>query len=134
MQTGITDFGLKLHGHCRALVHALGPLGATFIILLAMSPAGWADLPTPVDPDSGTAADGDFIDFFKYTVKDILLIAAVVISTVSFIIVSIASFMKFNEARRDRAEWGEVFTLVGVGAFLLVATGFLLNQTLDIIV
>ena len=116
----------------RSVLNGQGPLMLLFLAMLAANNA-WAVLPAPITPDSGTAAAGDFIDYFKWSVKDILLIGGLVISTVSFLIVSISAFMKFNEARRDRAEWGEVFTLVGVGAFLLVATGFLLNQTLTII-
>ncbi len=132
MQTTIYDFGQRAGNFGRSVLRGLGPYSLP-LLAFAMSNA-WADLPAPIDPDSGAADDGDFIDYFKFTVKDILLIGALVISTVSFLIVSISAFMKFNEARRDRAEWGEVFTLVGVGAFLLVATGYLLNQTLDIIV
>ena len=133
MQTAIYDFGQRAGNFGRSVLNGLGPYLMPLLALFAISNT-WADLPTPIAPDSGAAADGDFIDYFKFTVKDILLIGALVISTISFLIVSISAFMKFNEARRDRAEWGEVFTLVGVGAFLLVATGFLLNQTLEIIV
>ena len=132
MHKAIDNFGQKAGHLGRSVLNGVGPYLIPLCTLLAMSHA-WADLPAPIDPDSGSANDGDFIDYFKFTAKDILMIGALLISTVSFLIVSISAFMKFNEARRDRAEWGEVFTLVGVGAFLLVATGFLLNQTLDII-
>jgi len=133
MQTVSDDIGQSVGHFARSVARGLSPILLGLIACFVMSNA-WADLPAPIDPDSGSAGAGDFIDYFKFTAKDILLIAGVVISTVSFLIVSISAFYKFNEARRDRAEWGEVFTLVGVGAFLLVATGFLLNQTLNIIV
>lgn len=133
MQTVIYRFGQRASSFGRSILNGIGPFLFPLLALFVMSNA-WADLPAPIDPESGAADDGNYIQYFKFTVKDILLIGALVISTVSFLIVSISAFMKFNEARRDRAEWGEVFTLVGIGAFLLVASGFLLNQTLEIIV
>ena len=92
-----------------------------------------AALPTPVNPDSGTAAAGDYLDYIKWHTKDILLVAGLFISTIGFLIVAFVGFQKFNEARRGKAEWNEVLILALVGAGLLVFAGFLLNESTGVI-
>lgn len=92
-----------------------------------------AQLPAPIDPKSGTAAAGDFIEFTKFTMKDILLIAGTVLITVAFIWVSYSAFAKFNQARMGRAEWSEVFVTAGVAAVLLVFGAFMVNQSTTVI-
>ncbi len=133
MRTTMQRHARTVNRFGRSVLRGLFPHLIPLLALLAMTTYGWAALPAPISPDSGTAAAGDFIDYMKFTIKDILLIIALVVSTAGFIIVAFSAFAKFNEARRDRAEWGEVFTLVLVGGFILVAAGFLLNQTLEII-
>ena len=125
--------GLSLARACVRYVGSIGFWAFAAYAAVVTSPA-LAQLPTPVDPDSGTVADGDYIDYMKFTTKDIVLVLLAIVMTVGFLIVGMSTFNKFMEARRGRAEWSEVGITAGIGAALLVGAAFLFGQAETVIV
>lgn len=103
---------------------------ATFFVMPELARAA---LPAPLDPKSGAPADGDFIDYFKFTANDTLIAAGLLISAVCFAIAGWSTFAKFMQARQGRAEWSEVAVVGGVAGVLLVLTSYLLNQSAGIV-
>ena len=92
-----------------------------------------AQLPTQVDPDSGTVRDGNILDAVRFYAKDIFLLAGVIIATVIFILVTTNAIAVYKEIRDGRRTWGDLGMHAGAGAVLIVFVVFLLTQAQDII-
>ena len=80
-----------------------------------------AQLPTQVDPDSGTVRDGNILDAVRFY------------ATVIFILVTTNAIAVYKEIRDGRRTWGDLGMHAGAGAVLIVFVVFLLTQAQDII-
>lgn len=75
----------------------------------------------------------EFIDNLTDFVGAAGLFLILLIAIVAFIWIGWMLLAKFNDARKDRAEWGEVGLLAVVAAGVLVIVGFVLGEANDII-
>ena len=94
--------------------------------------AALAALPTAVSP-STSPASGDWLGLIQGYAKDAAIVLGLIVSAAGFIWVAYTGFAKFNDARRGKAEWGEVALLGVAGAGVLIFASFLLNEAAQII-
>lgn len=104
----------------------------TLGLALVMIQTAMGALPTAVAPSTAPAA-GDWLGLIQGYAKDAGVVLGLVVSVAGFVWVSYTGFAKFNDARRGKAEWGEVALLGVVGAGVLVFASFLLNEAATII-
>ncbi len=109
----------------------------TFMGLLAfISFKVQAVLPPPPATAGGTAAGGGSSDYLT-VIKDFAGIAieniGLIIAGAAFSWIAWITIAKFNDARKDRAEWAEVMLSAVAGAGVLVFMAFLLNESKNVI-
>lgn len=97
-----------------------------------MNPVG-AALPVQTPPTTVSAAAGDWLNLILGYIADAGKVLGLAVAVFAFLYVAWSGFAKFNEARRGRAEWGEVVVLGVVGAALLLLAGFLLTEAANTI-
>ncbi|OLU25506.1 integrating conjugative element membrane protein [Pseudomonas sp. PA15(2017)] len=102
------------------------------LALLAAAPA-WscAALPTPDAPSRGQGSG--FLQLLQNYAYDIAVVAALGISAVAFIVVSMNVVQKFNEVTTKKATWTEFFILVLIGGGLLIIVIWLANKAVEIL-
>lgn len=109
------------------------PAGLTALAAASVPFQTMAALPTQTPPTSVSAGSGDWLNLILGYIGDAGLVAGLAIAVIGFLYVSYAGYQKFNEARQNRAEWGEVITLAIVGAGLLMISSFLLTEASNVI-
>ena len=122
----------KLKGLFTRVYHKLGlPLMASFILLPMQAMAA---MPTAVDSGaSGAATSGDWLALLTgYVDKGTDLIAWGV-AILGFIVLAVVTLLKFNDARKGRAEWNEVGLTAGVGTVILLFMVFLATEATKVI-
>ncbi len=92
-----------------------------------------AALPVQTAPTTVSAAAGDWLNLILGYIADAGKVLGLAVAVFGFLYVSWSGFAEFNEARRGRAEWGEVIVLGVVGAALLLVAGFLLTEAANTI-
>ncbi len=92
-----------------------------------------AALPVQTPPTTVSAAAGDWLNLILGYIADAGKVLGLAVAVFAFLYVAWSGFAKFNEARRGRAEWGEVVVLGVVGAALLLLAGFLLTEAANTI-
>ncbi len=102
------------------------------LVGVAMNPAQ-AALPVQTPPTTVPAAAGDWLNLILGYIADAGKVLGLAVAVFAFLYVAWSGFAKFNEARRGRAEWGEVVVLGVVGAALLLLAGFLLTEAANTI-
>lgn len=80
-----------------------------------------------------SAAAGDWLNLILGYIADAGKVVGLAVAVFAFLYVAWSGFAKFDEARRGRAEWGEVVILGVVGAALLLLAGFLLTEAANTI-
>ncbi|MBK1674805.1 TIGR03745 family integrating conjugative element membrane protein [Ectothiorhodospira shaposhnikovii] len=101
--------------------------------LLAAAGSGQANLPTPINPESGSYQDGNWLQLIKGYIGDGAVILGLAIAIVGLLWVAYTAVAKFNECRTGKAEWSELGVLGIVGAAVLLFIMFLLNEAAKII-
>ena len=122
----------KLKGLFTRVYHKLGlPLMASFILLPMQAMAA---MPTAVDSGaSGAATSGDWMALLTgYVDKGTDLIAWGV-AILGFIVLAVVTLGKFNDARKNKAEWSEVGLTAGVGVVILLFMVFLSTEATKVI-
>jgi integrating conjugative element membrane protein (TIGR03745 family) len=122
----------KLKGLFTRVYHKLGlPLMASFILLPMQAMAA---MPTAVDSgSSGAATSGDWLALLTgYVDKGTDLIAWGV-AILGFIVLAVVTLGKFNDARKNKAEWSEVGLTAGVGVVILLFMVFLSTEATKVI-
>lgn len=99
--------------------------------MLWSMPAG-AVLPTPTAPSTAPAA-GDYVGIVKGYGKDAALALGLLIAATLLIWLVWATVAKFDEARKGRAEWGEVGLTALMAGGVAVFGMFLLNEASTVI-
>lgn len=74
------------------------------------------------------AAGGDVATTLKALISEYIIIGLLAIAAIAFVVVAWSVIGKFNDARRGRADWGEVVVPFVVGAGLLVFIGYLVTE------
>ncbi|MCP4305810.1 MAG: TIGR03745 family integrating conjugative element membrane protein [bacterium] len=92
-----------------------------------------AALPVQTAPTTVSAAAGDWLNLILGYIADAGKVLGLAVAVFGFLYVAWSGFAKFNEARRGRAEWGEVVVIGVVGAVLLLLAGFLLTEAANTI-
>jgi integrating conjugative element membrane protein (TIGR03745 family) len=116
----------------RHLMLRLAALAVLMVLIGVGLPEALAVLPTPVAP-STSPASGDWLGLIQGYAKDAGIVLGLIVSVAGFIWVAYTGFAKFNDARRGKAEWGEVALLGVAGAGVLIFASFLLDQASKII-
>lgn len=107
--------------------------GVIFITLIGSSFAAKADLPTPVDPSSGSA-NGNYLAFMQGWSGDAIEYIALVISGAGFLWIGWILLSKFNEARSSNdPDWGSVGLTAVIAGVLLAIVSFFLNEAVGVI-
>ncbi len=122
----------KLKGLFTRINYKLGlPLMASFILLPMQTMAA---MPTAVDSgSSGAATSGDWLALLTgYVDKGTDLIAWGV-AILGFIVLAVVTLGKFNDARKNKAEWSEVGLTAGVGVVILLFMVFLSTEATKVI-
>ena len=122
----------KLKGLFTRVNYKLGlPLMASFILLPLQAMAA---MPTAVDSGaSGAATSGDWLALLTgYVDKGTDLIAWGV-AILGFIVLAVVTLGKFNDARKNKAEWSEVGLTAGVGVVILLFMVFLSTEATKVI-
>ncbi len=122
----------KLKGLFTRINYKLGlPLMASFILLPMQAMAA---MPTAVDSgSSGAATSGDWLALLTgYVDKGTDLIAWGV-AILGFIVLAVVTLGKFNDARKNKAEWSEVGLTAGVGVVILLFMVFLSTEATKVI-
>ncbi len=102
------------------------------LVGIVMTPVQ-AALPVQTPPTTVSAAAGDWLNLILGYIADAGKVLGLAVAVFAFLYVAWSGFAKFNEARRGRAEWGEVVVLGVVGAALLLLAGFLLTEAANTI-
>ena len=103
------------------------------LFLISWMNLAGAALPVQTPPTTVGAGSGDWLNLILGYIADAGKVLGLAVAVFAFLYVSWAGFAKFNDARRGRAEWGEVVVLGVVGAALLLVAGFLLNEAANTI-
>ncbi|WP_299314946.1 TIGR03745 family integrating conjugative element membrane protein [uncultured Halomonas sp.] len=101
--------------------------------LLAVTGSGQANLPTPINPETGSYQDGNWLQLIKGYIGDGAVILGLAIAIVGLSWIAYTAVAKFNECRTGKAEWSELGVLGIVGAAVLLFIMFLLNEAASII-
>lgn len=122
----------KLKGLISHLNHKADRLLMTAFVLMPLQ--GMAAMPTAVDSGaSGAATSGDWLALLTgYLDKGTDLIAWGV-AILGFVVLAVVTLGKFNEARKNKAEWSEVGLTAGVGVVILLFMVFLATEATKVI-
>ena len=103
-------------------------------VLFLMPLQVMAAMPTAVDSGaSGAATSGDWLALLTgYLDKGTDLIAWGV-AILGFIVLGVVTLGKFNDARKNKAEWSEVGLTAGVGTVILLFMVFLATEATKVI-
>jgi len=103
-------------------------------VLCLMPYHAMAAMPTAVDSGaSGAATSGDWLALLTgYFDKGTDLIAWGV-AILGFIVLAVVTLGKFNDARKNKAEWSEVGLTAGVGVVILLFMVFLATEATKVI-
>jgi len=109
-------------------------LTALLTVLCLVSYQAMAAMPTAVDSGaSGAATSGDWLALLTgYFDKGTDLIAWGV-AILGFIVLAVVTLGKFNDARKNKAEWSEVGLTAGVGVVILLFMVFLATEATKVI-
>lgn len=102
----------------------------TTMALTAAMPAK-AALPAPDTPSRGQG--GGFLEMLQNYFYDGAVFGGLFLATIVFFIVAINAVQKFHEVTAKKATWTEFFTVVGVGAVLLLIVIWLINKAVEIL-
>ncbi len=78
--------------------------------------------------DGANAAASQALTTVSTVIVDGVVLVIGLISVVAFLYIAYAVISKFNDARRGRAEWGEVFIPFLAGAVILVFITWLVGE------
>lgn len=92
---------------------------------LALSPLAFIGVARAEDP---TGAGAAVLTQVRSLFSEGVNIGLLLLAAVGFLLVAWATLSKFNEARRGRADWGEVAVPFVFGAALLVFIGYLVTE------
>ena len=121
----------KLKGLISHLNHKADRLLMTAFVLMPLQ--GMAAMPTAVDSGASGAASGDWLALLTgYLDKGTDLIAWGV-AILGFVVLAVVTLGKFNEARKNKAEWSEVGLTAGVGVVILLFMVFLATEATKVI-
>lgn len=122
----------KLKGLLFCFNHKISLLVVTGLALMPFQ--AMAAMPTAVDSgSSGAATSGDWLALLTgYFDKGTDLIAWGV-AILGFIVLAVVTLGKFNEARKNKAEWSEVGLTAGVGVVILLFMVFLATEATKVI-
>ena len=122
----------KLKGLLSHFNHKISLLLLTALALMSFQ--AMAAMPTAVDSGaSGAATSGDWLALLTgYFDKGTDLIAWGV-AILGFIVLAVVTLGKFNEARKNKAEWSEVGLTAGVGVVILLFMVFLATEETKVI-
>ena len=122
----------KLKGLISHLNHKADRLLMTAFVLMPLQ--AMAAMPTAVDSGaSGAATSGDWLALLTgYLDKGTDLIAWGV-AILGFVVLAVVTLGKFNEARKNKAEWSEVGLTAGVGVVILLFMVFLATEATKVI-
>jgi len=109
-------------------------LTALLAVLCLVPYQAMAAMPTAVDSGaSGAATSGDWLALLTgYFDKGTDLIAWGV-AILGFIVLAVVTLGKFNDARKNKAEWSEVGLTAGVGVVILLFMVFLATEATKVI-
>ncbi len=91
--------------------------------------------PAPATAGGTTAAGGssDYLAVIKGYSGSGIEVAGLIVAGVAFLWIAWITIAKFNDARKDRAEWAEVILSAVAGAGVLVFMAYLLNESANVI-
>lgn len=93
-----------------------------------------AVMPTAVDSGgSGAATSGDYLALITGYLDEGTDLLAWGVAILGFIVLAVVTLMKFNDARKGRAEWNEVGLTAGVGTVILLFMVFLATEATKVI-
>jgi len=110
-----------------------GALLTAMVVGLMPLQAVLAAMPTAVEKGSSAATSGDWLALmtgYLDSGTDLLAWGAAILG---FIVVAVVTIMKFNDARKGRAEWNEVGLTGGVGVVILLFVVFLATEATKVI-
>lgn len=122
----------KLKGLISRVHHKMGLL----LMAAALMPTQlvMAAMPTAVDSGgSGAATSGDFLALLTGYLDEGTDLLAWGVAILGFIVLAVVTLMKFNDARKGRAEWNEVGLTAGVGTVILLFMVFLATEATKVI-
>ncbi len=90
-----------------------------------------AALPQPDTPTRGSGSG--LLQLIQNYLFDGLTLFGLVLAAVCFLIVATNALKKFHEVTDKKATWTDFFTLVGVGAVLLIIVIWLINKAVEIL-
>lgn len=90
-----------------------------------------AALPRPDTPTRGQGTG--LLQLIQNYLFDGLTLFGLALAAVCFIIVAVNALKKFHEVTDKKATWTDFFTLVGVGAVLLIIVIWLINKAVEIL-
>lgn len=100
-------------------------------ILIMASPLTHAALPRPDTPTRGQGSG--LLQLVQNYFFDGITLAGLVLAAICFFIVAMNAVKKFHEVTDKKATWTDFFTLVGVGAVLLIIVIWLINKAVEIL-
>lgn len=112
--------------------YCINRLAITLAAMLTMfSPLATAALPRPDTPTRGQGTG--FLQLIQNYIYDGFVLFGLVVAAVCFLIVAVNALKKFHEVTDKKATWTDFFTLVGVGAVLLIIVIWLVNKAVEIL-
>lgn len=112
--------------------YCINRLAITLAAMLTMvSPLATAALPRPDTPTRGQGTG--LLQLIQNYLFDGLTLFGLAVAAVCFLIVAVNALKKFHEVTDKKATWTDFFTLVGVGAVLLIIVIWLINKAVEIL-
>ena len=105
---------------------------AAFIGTVLFAQQSVAALPDVSAPSRRTS-DGNFIKLIQNYAYDLVVLASLAIASIAFLVVSKNVITTYGEIQKDRKSWGDLGSHFAVGAVLLVAVVFLMDQLTGIL-
>lgn len=112
--------------------YCINRLAITLAAMLTMvSPLATAALPVPDTPTRGKGTG--LLQLIQNYIYDGFTLFGLAVAAVCFLIVAVNALKKFHEVTDKKATWTDFFTLVGVGAVLLIIVIWLINKAVEIL-
>jgi integrating conjugative element membrane protein (TIGR03745 family) len=125
----------NLKGLFSHLNNKVGLLMAVFTIFTPLQ--AMAAMPTAVSKGAGasayTAGSGDWLQLLTGYFDSGTDLLAWAVAILGFIVLAVVTLGKFNDARKNKAEWSEVGLTAGVGAVILMFMVFLATEATAVI-